>query len=871
MSKSDPDSIRFECLNCSKVMRASVSMRGKFGKCPRCGNRIQIPGAKKSKPRKSSKPTLPKSETPSVTKSAPAANASATARNAVRDATTASSGIQVLESRAVWAVWFLRTTMFVMAIGCFLIWCLYESPDDSALGIAYTQLVLFGFQIVLTIFTAVFYLQWKYQAYANLEKVCEAPLKTTPGWCCGSYFIPFVNLFSPARDMHEIQSRSKADVSTLVYVWWTCWILSGILGRLVWKANLSFEQICVVEISGLSLTIVAGFFLIGTIKAVTEKQRRYRLANSGLSIDQWQDNKLTPRNWFNIDTVAAALSLICLLSLGAMSASRVGRFSGEKIVDVEMRAEAESDKAMARAEALNEKAWPSKDLISYWSDKANYDPSQKTVVKDEIMKALGENPHKLLKYSSDMEMFSIWFDSDDTKRISPLLKNTDQYMDAQSLVKAMSKVPDSVPAMILELGKRPGIHASNALKKELHDRGVDWIEISRQLSTETLAPQKFEQLVFALGKLASDSRDPEQKHLVASSIAAGGRNLKPEQIEKMDNNIFDAILHFAKLPESADLLEKLVATSKKGAQKVAAFLRINVSEDAGRFAIKLVRQDKINPAVLLDYPDLEPACELLWKAKLKENPVVSGKAFNRWSIPLSDVSMRALSTVATSMIETDPDTAIDSLASLHYKNGEISADALSEKFLEQIDVALSSKIKKDFALLAKSSKYDTSTNRDRRKPPACLQLAEYLGGKKSALAIAEAGRSSRVVLMEFETLVPVLAEINEPQTYDVIVEGYRYCYKSKLRGKNLEAIEPAFLNRLKLEVEKLNDKDKSHQGFVRSLIGWLENYGTNASIPTLEKLTNSKFKKFQKYSQTAINKIRRRDRTKTTQSGDVNR
>lgn len=196
-----------------------------------------------------------------------------------RDPVRISSGIQVLESRAVTAVWLLRITMLVMAVQIYIYKCLYENRRQPELfDMLQIAAVVFW---VLLIVTGIFYLRWKYQASANLHTACERRLKYSPRACCGYYFFPLLNFFYPMQAMLEIQSRSKADVGYMVYIWWTLMMLSTFIER-----ALLFGPGGDVLIGGdwiilIGITVargVGGLFLIKIIKAVTEKQRRYRHA-----------------------------------------------------------------------------------------------------------------------------------------------------------------------------------------------------------------------------------------------------------------------------------------------------------------------------------------------------------------------------------------------------------------------------------------------------------------------------------------------------------------------------------------------------------------------------------------------------------------
>lgn len=133
----------------------------------------------------------------------------------------------------------------------------------------------------MLVVTGIFHLRWKYRANANLSLVCKRPLKYSPLGSCVYYFVPLLNFFFPMRALHEIQSRSKANVGYMVYVWWTLVIGSTLLERAFYLqpgSSVLVGRDWIVLMVIASLRMMAGFFLIKVIKSVTEKQRRYRLA-----------------------------------------------------------------------------------------------------------------------------------------------------------------------------------------------------------------------------------------------------------------------------------------------------------------------------------------------------------------------------------------------------------------------------------------------------------------------------------------------------------------------------------------------------------------------------------------------------------------
>lgn len=121
------------------------------------------------------------------------------------------------------------------------------SAGDAEANDARVQLVAI---LALFVFlaTAVVFLLWIHRAHKNLAALGASQLDYSPGWAVGGFFVPFLNLIRPFQVMREIWKASDPDVdfqnasswqysasSPLIGLWWGTWILSGVLGRLVFS------------------------------------------------------------------------------------------------------------------------------------------------------------------------------------------------------------------------------------------------------------------------------------------------------------------------------------------------------------------------------------------------------------------------------------------------------------------------------------------------------------------------------------------------------------------------------------------------------------------------------------------------------------
>jgi hypothetical protein len=86
--------------------------------------------------------------------------------------------------------------------------------------------------IFVDVFTVIIFLLWMARVYKNLYAF-QVKTFNTPGWVIAGFFIPFLNLFAPYKNMKEIWTNSVGDGgSKLVLCWWVSTLIAGIAGIL---------------------------------------------------------------------------------------------------------------------------------------------------------------------------------------------------------------------------------------------------------------------------------------------------------------------------------------------------------------------------------------------------------------------------------------------------------------------------------------------------------------------------------------------------------------------------------------------------------------------------------------------------------------
>lgn len=98
------------------------------------------------------------------------------------------------------------------------------------------------------------FIMWFRRAYYNLHQKVDN-LAYGEGWAAGGWFVPFLNLARPVQIMSEMARETKElltgeklieprnTLSILIPIWWTLWLLSGIVNNFVVRAQMSAKSL----------------------------------------------------------------------------------------------------------------------------------------------------------------------------------------------------------------------------------------------------------------------------------------------------------------------------------------------------------------------------------------------------------------------------------------------------------------------------------------------------------------------------------------------------------------------------------------------------------------------------------------------------
>lgn len=104
----------------------------------------------------------------------------------------------------------------------------------------------------LRLVTGILFIMWFRRAYYNLHQL-SSNLAFSEGWAAGSWFVPVLNFFRPFQIMQELYVKTKEMLekqkmnfnynSKILWVWWALWIVSNILGQLVFRFSTHLETL----------------------------------------------------------------------------------------------------------------------------------------------------------------------------------------------------------------------------------------------------------------------------------------------------------------------------------------------------------------------------------------------------------------------------------------------------------------------------------------------------------------------------------------------------------------------------------------------------------------------------------------------------
>lgn len=125
-----------------------------------------------------------------------------------------------------------------------------EAAEQHGVVIDLTTGVLGCIQVIVNLAVVVVFLMWVYRVARNVRAMGATDLTIGPGWACGYYFIPILNLWRPYSAMKEIWQASQdpaqwrsVEPSGILIAWWLFWVMTNIYDRVALRVSMKAEGV----------------------------------------------------------------------------------------------------------------------------------------------------------------------------------------------------------------------------------------------------------------------------------------------------------------------------------------------------------------------------------------------------------------------------------------------------------------------------------------------------------------------------------------------------------------------------------------------------------------------------------------------------
>lgn len=143
--------------------------------------------------------------------------------------------------------------VYIFVLACSILTCIFELIEYARYDADYyleellvseaVNAVVGIIFLIVYLITAVFFLKWTYRANKNLSVLSDGHMEFSPSGSIVWHIVPIANLFKPYQAMREIWKKAHktwhADTK-LLPGWWTLWIISSIMGQIVFRQNSEF-------------------------------------------------------------------------------------------------------------------------------------------------------------------------------------------------------------------------------------------------------------------------------------------------------------------------------------------------------------------------------------------------------------------------------------------------------------------------------------------------------------------------------------------------------------------------------------------------------------------------------------------------------
>ncbi|MFK5947426.1 MAG: DUF4328 domain-containing protein [Methylococcales bacterium] len=149
-------------------------------------------------------------------------------------------------------------------------------------------------QTAIAVLTVIAFLLWFYKAHKNTTTISANPLKYSPAWSVGGFFIPLINLVLPYKiakeiwyassdDAYDNNQLNKKPMVGFIMIWWLLFIFSSGASRLSSRLILKAEELQSFIEATISYIVSDSLIILGSIAALYFIKTVSNIQNTTLS------------------------------------------------------------------------------------------------------------------------------------------------------------------------------------------------------------------------------------------------------------------------------------------------------------------------------------------------------------------------------------------------------------------------------------------------------------------------------------------------------------------------------------------------------------------------------------------------------------
>ncbi len=173
----------------------------------------------------------------------------------------------------------------------------YQTPDQMIesgewIGAGIRAVLVAIPSFIVWLLTVICFCIWAVRSSKNARSLGAQGMEVSPGWAAGWFFVPIANLFMPFKAVSEIWKASdpeagadptawKNAAAAPVALWWTLWIVSGIIGGISFQFGFggtnsieALKMSTYVQMFGSVVSMLCAFAAVSVVRGIQFRQEQ---------------------------------------------------------------------------------------------------------------------------------------------------------------------------------------------------------------------------------------------------------------------------------------------------------------------------------------------------------------------------------------------------------------------------------------------------------------------------------------------------------------------------------------------------------------------------------------------------------------------